>query len=74
MLNAQQTLLQSRTNLVQALAQLVIASYSVAAAVGRLTARDLHLPVAIYDETAYHEAVRNKWFGLGDYATDQPNR
>ena len=73
-LNAQQTLLQSRTNLVQALAQLVIASYSVAAAVGRLTARDLHLPVAIYDETAYHEAVRNKWFGLGDYATDQPNR
>jgi outer membrane protein len=73
-LNAQQTLLVSRTNLVQALTQLVIASYSVASAVGRLTARDLHLPVALYDETAYHEAVRNKWFGLGDYATDQPYR
>jgi len=73
-LNAQQTLLVSRTNLVNALAQLVIASYSVASAIGRLTARDMHLPVALHDETAYHEAVRNKWFGLGDYAVDQPNR
>ena len=73
-LNAQQTLLQSRTNLVQALAQLVTASYSVAAALGRLTARDLHLPVALYDETAYYNAVRDKWVGLGDYATEQPNR
>ncbi len=73
-LNAQQTLLVSRTNLVQALTQLVTASYSVAAAVGRLTARDLHLPVALYDETAYNEAVRNKWIGLGDSATDQPYR
>ena len=73
-LNAQQTLLVSRTNLVQALTQLVIASYSVASAVGRLTARDLHLPVPLYDETAYYEAVRNKWIGLGDSATDQPYR
>lgn len=73
-LNAQQTLLVSRTNLVQALSQLVIASYSVASAVGRLTARDLHLPVALYDETAYHQAVRDKWIGLGDSATDQPYR
>jgi outer membrane protein len=73
-LNAQQTLLQSRTNLVQALAQLVIASHSVASAVGRLTARDLHLPVALYDETAYYQAVKDKWIGLGDYATEQPNR
>lgn len=73
-LNAQQTLLVSRTNLVQALSQLVIASFSVASAVGRLTARDLHLPVALYDETAYHEAVRSKWGGVGDSATDQPYR
>jgi outer membrane protein len=73
-LNAQQTLLNSRTNLVQALAQLVNASYQMASAVGRLTARDLHLPVPLYDETAYYQAVRNKWVGLGDYATDQPAR
>ncbi len=73
-LNAQQQLLNSRTSLVQNLAQLVNASYGVAAAVGRLTARDMHLPVPLYDETAYYEAVRNKWVGLGDYATNQPGR
>lgn len=73
-LNAQQALLNSRTTLVQALAQLVTASYQVAAAVGRLTARDLHLPVPLYDETAYYNAVKDKWLGLGDYATDQPGR
>ncbi len=73
-LNAQQALLTSQTNLVQALSQLVTASYNVAAAVGRLTARDLNLPVPLYDDTAYYNAVKNKWFGLGDYATDQPGR
>ena len=73
-LNAQQTLLNSRVTLVQNLAQLVIASYPVAAAVGRLTARDLHLPVPLYDETAYYNAVKDKWVGLGDYATNQPGR
>lgn len=73
-LNAQQALLTSQLQLVQNLSQLVTASYSVAAAIGRLTARDLALPVPLYDETAYYNAVKDKWFGLGDYATDQPGR
>lgn len=73
-LNAQQLLLQSRTSLVQNLSQLVTASYQVAQAIGRLTARDLRLPVPLYDETAYHNAVRDRWIGLGDYATNQPAR
>jgi outer membrane protein len=73
-LNAQQALLNSQTQLVQALAQLITASYGVASAIGRLTARDLNLAVPLYDETAYYNAVKNKWFGLGDYATDQPGR
>ncbi len=73
-LNAQQALLNSRVTLVQNLAQLVTASYGVAAALGRLTAHDLHLPVPLYDETAYYNAVKDKWVGLGDYATDQPGR
>jgi outer membrane protein len=46
----------------------------VAGAIGRLTARDLNLPVPLYDETAYYNAVKNKWVGLGDYATGQPGR
>jgi outer membrane protein len=73
-LNATQLLLQSRTTLVQNLAQVITASYAVAVAIGRLTARDLHLPVPLYDETAYYQAVKDRWIGLGDYATSQPGR
>ena len=73
-LNAQQALLNSQTTLVQNLALVVNASYQVASSVGRLTARDLHLPVPLYDETAYYNAVKDKWVGLGDYATNQPGR
>ena len=73
-LNAEQTLLNSRVTLVQNLASLVTNSYAVAAAIGRLTARDLSLNVPLYDETAYYNAVKNKLFGTGDYATSQPGR
>jgi outer membrane protein len=73
-LNAEQLLLNSRVTLVQNLANFVIASYQVAQGVGRLSARDLNLQVPLYDETAYYKAVKDKWFGTGDYATDQPGR
>jgi outer membrane protein len=73
-LNATQLLLNSRTTLVQNLSQVINASYGVAAAIGRLTARDLHLPVPLYDDTAYYNAVKDRWIGLGDYATNQPGR
>ncbi|MDB5402846.1 MAG: Type secretion outer membrane protein [Rhodopila sp.] len=73
-LNATQLLLTSRTTLVQNLSQVITASYAVAVAIGRLTARDMHLPVPLYDETAYYEAVKDRWIGLGDYATSQPGR
>ena len=73
-LNAEQLLLNSRVTLVQNLSNLVTASYSVAAAIGRLTARDLNLNVSMYDETAYYNAVRQRLFGTGDYAVGQPGR
>jgi outer membrane protein len=73
-LNATQLLLQSRTTLVQNLSQVITASYAVAVAIGRLTARDMHLPVPLYDETAYYQAVKDRWVGLADYATSQPGR
>ena len=73
-LNAEQALLNSQVQQVQNLASLVTASYTVASAVGKLTARDLNLNVPLYDETAYYKAVRNRWIGTGDYATDQPSR
>ena len=73
-LNAEQALLNSRVTLVQNLASYLNASYAVAAAIGRLTARDLALKVPLYDETAYYNAVRQKLFGTGDYAVNQPGR
>jgi outer membrane protein len=65
-LNAQQLLLQSQVTLVQDLANLVIASYNVGSAVGRLTARDIGLHVPLYDDNAYYDAVKNAWVGTGD--------
>ncbi len=67
-LNAEQELLNARVSLVRALANVITASHSLAASVGRLTARDLSLPVQIYDMEAYYNAVRTRWAGFGDYA------
>ena len=67
-LNQEQELLVNRTNLVQALATAVLQSYTLAAALGRLTAQDLGLDVEPYDMRAYYNAVRNRWAGLGDYS------
>jgi outer membrane protein len=65
-LNAQQLLLQSQVTLVQNLANLVTASYNVAGAIGRFTARDIGLHVPLYDDNAYYRAVKDSWFGTGD--------
>lgn len=73
-LNAEQALLQSRVQLVQNLANLVTSSYGVAAAIGRLTAKDLKLNVPLYDDTEYYRTVHDRLFGTGDYALDQPGR
>jgi outer membrane protein len=70
----QQNLLSAETTLVQNVTSVVTASYGVASAIGRLTARDLGLSVPLYDETAYYNAVRNKLWGTGDYAVRQPGR
>lgn len=67
-LNAEQELVSARVAVVEAEVDAVIASYAVAASVGRLTAVDLSLPVAVYDPRVYYDKVRNKWIGL-----DTPN-
>jgi cell pole-organizing protein PopZ len=67
-LNQEQELLSNRVNLVRALTTAVLQSYSLAAALGRLTAQDLGLDVEPYDMRAYYNAVRNRWAGLGDYS------
>jgi outer membrane protein len=70
----QQNLLSAQITLVQNVTSIVTASYGVASAIGRLTARDLGLAVPLYDETAYYNAVRDRLWGTGDYAVHQPGR
>jgi outer membrane protein len=67
-LNAQQLLLNSQVQQVQNIGTLVNNSYAVASAIGRLTVRDLGLPVQEYDDLKYYNAVKFPWFGTGEGA------
>ncbi len=67
-LNAQQLLLNSQVQQVQNIGTLVNNSYAVAAAIGRLTVRDLGLPVQEYDDLKYYNAVKYAAFGTGEGA------
>jgi len=63
-LNAQQTLLNSRVNLVSAQRDLVVNSYNVMAAMGRLSAEALGLNVDAYDPAAHFDQVKDLNFGV----------
>lgn len=63
-LNAHQTLLNARTNLLISQSNRVIASYMALAAIGRLSAESLKLDVAPYDPTVHLEQVKYKSFGV----------
>ncbi|TDX60945.1 outer membrane protein [Methylosinus sp. sav-2] len=63
-LNAQQTLLNARVDLVTAQRDRVVASYAVLGAIGRLYAERLNLDATIYDPTQDLEEARSKWIGL----------
>jgi outer membrane protein/adhesin transport system outer membrane protein len=62
-LDAEQELLQQRTDLIEAQRNEVLAGYVLQAAVGRLTARDLALAVELYDFGPDYERARNTWYG-----------
>jgi outer membrane protein len=53
---------------VQNIATLVNNSYTVASAIGRLTATDLALPVNQYDDLKYYNSVHYAGFGTGESA------
>ncbi len=69
-LDAEQELLDAQVSLVGAQRDEVVAAYQVLAAVGRLNASFIGLPVEVYDVEADYRAVRNKWFGLGAPGTE----
>lgn len=63
-LNAQNTVLNAQIALAQAERDVVVSSYALLSAIGRLTARDLGLRVALHDPKEHYTAVKDKWFGL----------
>lgn len=63
-LNAQQTLLNARVNLVVAQRDRVVGSYSVLASMGRLSPTTLSLDIDLYDPTIHFDQVKSKLFGV----------
>lgn len=64
LLNAQQELVNARVALATAQRNRVVASYTLLAAVGRLSPQALGLPVEIYDPSVHYHQVRDSWIGL----------
>ncbi|MCA1440156.1 TolC family outer membrane protein [Ensifer sp. IC4062] len=63
-LDSQQDVLDAQESLAAAQRDAVVASYSLLAAMGRLTVRTQGLAVAEYRSEEHYEAVKDKWFGL----------
>lgn len=63
-LDAQQEVLSARVNLTTSQRNKVVASYSLLAAMGRLTAGSVGLNVRTYNPEVHTTAIENRWFGL----------
>jgi len=63
-LNAEQELVNARVAVVTAERDRVVASYTVLAAVGRLSPQVLGLKVESYDPMVHYQQVRDVWVGL----------
>lgn len=63
-LNAQADVIGAQISLASSERDVVVASYAILSAVGRLSAERLGLQVAIYKPQEHYQAVKDKWFGL----------
>jgi outer membrane protein len=63
-LNAQQDLVNARVALVTAQRDRVVASYTVLAATGALSAQILALKIEVYDPVIHYQQVRDAWGGV----------
>ncbi len=70
-LNSEQQYLNAQVNLVSFQRDLVVASYGVLAAMGRLTAYDIAVQAELYDPTRYYGEVKDAWFGWGAAIEDR---
>jgi outer membrane protein len=64
-LDAETEVVNARIALVSAERDQIVAAYQILGSIGRLTARDLSLPVEYYDADENYLKVRGKWFGTG---------
>ncbi len=64
-LDAETDVVTARIALVSAERDQIVAAYQILGSIGRLTARDLSLPVDYYDADENYLNVRGKWFGTG---------
>jgi outer membrane protein len=62
---SEQQLFTTQSQLAQAQHDAALAEYSVAAAIGRLVAPELRLPVQLYDMDKHYFGVKDKLFGFG---------
>lgn len=63
-LNAQQELVNARVALVSAQRDRVVNSYTLLAAIGRLSPAILGLVVGTYDSQVHYHQIRDAWFGV----------
>lgn len=63
-LNAQADLINAQIGLVQAERNVVVSSYALASAVGRLSAQQLGLNVKIHEPKEHYNLVKDAWYGL----------
>ena len=64
-LNAQQELFTSQSNLATAQHDEAVSAYQVKTAIGEMTALALNLQVERYDPQKHYDAVRDQWIGTG---------
>lgn len=63
-LNSQADVNAAQINVVAAERDVVVASYAILSAVGRLSVENLGLAVQKYEPEEHYQAVKDKWFGL----------
>ena len=63
-LNAQNTVISAKINLASSEHDVVVASYAILSAIGRLSVERLGLPVTKYKPEEHYNAVKDKWIGL----------
>jgi outer membrane protein len=63
-LRGQEDVINAQITLLNAQREVVVTSYAIASATGRLSAERLGLPVTLHRPQEHYEAVKDKWIGL----------